>query len=112
MTDLIDRAELIKSLNKVAMEHHESHVPMVESDFRKLICEAEIVDLREELKNYTINGYPFAEFILFGEACMEAGVDYNDLKNFSHDLELVYEYISRRLAEKIGDVILHDGRGD
>lgn len=40
MTDLIDRAELIKSLNKVAMEHHESHVPMVESDFRKLIHDA------------------------------------------------------------------------
>lgn len=44
MTDLIDRAELIKSLNKVAMEHHESHVPMVEADFRKLIHDAETVD--------------------------------------------------------------------
>ena len=44
MSDLIDRAELIKALNKVAMEHHESNVPMVEHDFRELIHQAEAVD--------------------------------------------------------------------
>ena len=46
MTDLIDRAALIKALNKVAMEHHESHVPLVEHDFRELIHKAEAVDIK------------------------------------------------------------------
>lgn len=45
MSDLIDRAELIKALNKVAMEHHERHVPMVEHDFRELIHQAESVNV-------------------------------------------------------------------
>lgn len=39
MTDLIDRNKLIKALNKISMEHHESHIPMVEHDFRELIHE-------------------------------------------------------------------------
>jgi len=39
MTDLIDRNELIKALNKISMEHHESHMPMVEHDFRELVHE-------------------------------------------------------------------------
>ena len=47
MTDLIDRAELIKALNKVAMEHHESHIPMVEHDFRELVNSAEHIHVRE-----------------------------------------------------------------
>lgn len=41
MTDLIDRRELIKALNKVSMEHHKSHIPMVEHDFRELIDQAD-----------------------------------------------------------------------
>lgn len=44
MSDLIDRAELIKALNKVAMEHHERHIPLVEYDFRELIHQAKRVD--------------------------------------------------------------------
>ena len=35
--DLIDRDKLIKDLNEVAMQHHESHIPMTEHDFRQLI---------------------------------------------------------------------------
>lgn len=44
MSDLIDRTELIKALNKVAMEHHERHVPLVEHDFRELIHQAKRVN--------------------------------------------------------------------
>ena len=40
MKDLIYRDELIKALNEKAMEHHESHIPMVEHDFRELIHDA------------------------------------------------------------------------
>lgn len=47
MTDLIDRAVLIKALNKVAMEHHESHIPMVEHDFRELVHSVEPINIRE-----------------------------------------------------------------
>lgn len=48
MTDLIDRTELIKALNKVAMEHHERHIPLVEYDFRELIHQAKRVDAEYE----------------------------------------------------------------
>ena len=51
MTDLIDRTELIKALNKVAMEHHERHVPMVEHDFRELIHNAKTIDLDSPYEN-------------------------------------------------------------
>ena len=45
MSDLIDRAALLGALNKLAMEHHESHVPLVEHDFRELIHNAERVEV-------------------------------------------------------------------
>lgn len=44
MSDLIDRSELLKALNKVSMEHHETGVPMVEHDFRELIVNSPVVD--------------------------------------------------------------------
>lgn len=47
MTDLIDRAELLKEFYKVAREHHESHIPMVEHDFREVIYSVEPVYVRE-----------------------------------------------------------------
>ena len=37
MTELIDKRMLIDALNRVAMFHHETHIPMVERDFRELI---------------------------------------------------------------------------
>lgn len=40
-TEYIVREDLIKALNKIAMEYHERHVPMTEHDFRKLIHEVE-----------------------------------------------------------------------
>lgn len=36
-TELIDKRMLIDALNRVAMFHHETHIPMVEHDFRELI---------------------------------------------------------------------------
>lgn len=36
-TELIDKRMLIDALNRVAMFHHETHIPMVEHDFRDLI---------------------------------------------------------------------------
>ena len=45
MSELIDKSELIKALNKVAMKCHERHVPMVEHDFRELINNAKVVDI-------------------------------------------------------------------
>lgn len=47
MTDLIDRAELLKEFYKVAREHHESHIPMVEHDFREVIHSVEPIYVRE-----------------------------------------------------------------
>lgn len=51
MIDPIDRNELINNLNKVAMEHHERHVPMVEHDFRELIHNAKTIDLDSSYEN-------------------------------------------------------------
>ena len=47
MSDLIDRAALLGALNKLALEHHESHVPLVEHDFRELIHNADRVVVRD-----------------------------------------------------------------
>lgn len=46
--DRIDRAELINALNKLAMERHEKHIPLVEHDFRELIHQAKSVDDDED----------------------------------------------------------------
>ena len=36
-TELIDKRMLIDALNRVAMFHHKTNIPMVEHDFRELI---------------------------------------------------------------------------
>lgn len=42
--ELISRRRLKNMLNAVAMEHHETHIPLVEHDFRELIDKTEVVD--------------------------------------------------------------------
>lgn len=42
--NLIDKDKLLSDFYKVAREHHESHVPMVEHDFRELIVNSPVVD--------------------------------------------------------------------
>ena len=43
-TELIDKRMLIDAFNRVAMFHHETHIPMVEHDFRELINNMPTVD--------------------------------------------------------------------
>lgn len=107
MSDTIDRAKLIKDLNAVAMEHHESHIPMVEEDFRKLIHNAEPVDISEELKHYQICGYMFDELILFAEACRRQGITEADLKSFSYNVQEITYYVADKICEDVGKLMTH-----
>ena len=72
MTDLIDRAELLKEFYKVAREHHESHIPMVEHDFREVIYSVEPIYVRE-LSAHWCDGHGNRTKALYSVYCSACG---------------------------------------
>lgn len=136
MTDLIDRAELLKEFYKVAREHHESHIPMVEHDFREVIYSVEPIyvrelsahwcdahgnnitqlrerlneipsaDIEEILERSTICGYTFKELAVFADACKKKGITKKDMADFSRNVASVYEYVLEEVGRQFDAAIM------
>lgn len=107
MTDLIDRDALIKALNELAMEHHESHVPLVEHDFRELIRKAKHADINEALEQYCVCGYEFKELAIFADACREQGITERDMADFCRNITSAWNYIAKEVEKQLDDAILN-----
>ena len=70
------------------------------SEVLRQIDEQPSVDVLEILEHSEICGYNFKEFTVFAEACQNAGITEEGLKDFYANVESAYNYIMDKIEEQ------------